>query len=266
VQASPYRRALTFGLAGAEERMRGLIQDVEGGYVKRIAFVVPAGVSWSLPLYELALLTAERAYDTCTRVELTLVTPEDSPLELFGPDASRDVADLLGAAGVTLTARTHARVPEANVIELWPRRERTTVDRVVTLPTLAGPAIDGLPHDEAGFLPVDPHGRVPGAPGVFAAGDATDFPIKQGGIACQQADAAAEAIAKCAGADLEPRPFTPVLRAVLISEHETRWLRRDLSARADIGTSTAAGPPEESPWAKIAGRELSRHLAPAAAS
>jgi sulfide:quinone oxidoreductase len=257
-QASPYPRALTFGRAGADERMRGLIQDVEGGYVRRIAFVVASGVSWPLPLYELALMTAERAYETCVRVELTLVTHEASALALFGPTASRDITDLLDVAGVALRTGASVELPERNVLELQPQGERHKVDRIVTLPTLTGPTIGGLPHDAAGFLPVDAHGRVLGALGVYAAGDVTDFEIKQGGIACQQADAAAEAIAACAGAPIEPRPFTPILRAVLLTERDARWLQRDLN-NTD-GTSTAAGPPEGSPWTKIAGRELSRHL------
>jgi sulfide:quinone oxidoreductase len=240
----PYPRALAYGAPGAEERMHGLIQDLEAGYVKRVAFVVPPGVSWPLPLYELALMTAERADDMCAHVELTLVTPESSPLELFGPDTARDVGELLDAARIALRTSTRAEVPAANLIELRPDGERLPVDRVVTLPTLTGPRIDGLPHDAAGFLPVDAHGRVAGAPGVFAAGDATDFAVKQGGIACQQADAAAEAIAAAAGVAIEPRPFTPALRALLVTEYDARWL----------------GPPEEPPWTKLSGRELSRHL------
>src|SRR5215212_6176852 len=96
--------------------------------------------------------------------------------------------------------------------------DQLVVDRVVTLPAVTGPRIDGLRHDDAGFLPVDAHGRVTGAPGVYAAGDATDFPIKQGGIACQQADAAAEAMAAQVGAGVEPTPFRPVLQAVLLTE------------------------------------------------
>jgi sulfide:quinone oxidoreductase len=259
VQESPYPRALTFGRPGADDRMHGLIQDLEDGYVTRVAFVVAPGVSWPLPLYELALMTAERAYETCAHAELTLVTPESSPLALFGPDASRDVGELLDLAGIKIATRTRAEVPASNVVELRPQGRRLRVDRVVTLPTLTGPRIGGLPHDAAGFLPVDPHGRVTGAPGVYAAGDATDFAIKQGGIACQQADAAAETIAARAGAAVRPSPFTPVLRAVLLTEYDARWLEYDLST-ANGGSSTAAGPPEGSPWTKIAGRELSRHL------
>ena len=244
VQHVPYPRALTYGAPGAEERMHGLIQDVEAGYVKRVAFVVPAGVSWPVPLYELALMTAERADDMCAHVELTLVTPESSPLELFGPDTARDVGGLLDQAGIVLRTNTRADVPATNLVRLHPDGEHLRVDRVVTLPTLTGPGIDGLPHDDAGFLPVDLHGRVEGAPGVYAAGDATNFAIKQGGIACQQADAAAEEIAAAAGAAIEPRAFTPALRAVLVTEYDASWL----------------GPPEDPPWTKISGRELSRHL------
>ena len=40
--------------------------------------------------------------------------------------------------------------------------------------------------------PSTAHGRVSATRGVFAAGDATSFPIKQGGLATQQADVAAE--------------------------------------------------------------------------
>jgi sulfide:quinone oxidoreductase len=234
VQQFAYPRALAYGAPGAEERMHGLIQDMEAGYVKRIAFVVPPGVSWPLPLYELALMTAERADDMCADVELTLVTPESSPLELFGRDTASCVGGLLDEAGIVLKTNTHADGDDLRS------------GRVVTLPTLAGPRIDGLPHDDAGFLPVDLNCRVKGVPGVYAAGDVTDFGIKQGGIACQQADAAAEAIAAVAGAAIEPRAFAPALRALLVTDYEARWL----------------GPPEDPPWTKIAGRELSRHLTP----
>jgi len=259
VQQFPYPRALAYGGPGADERMHGLIQDIEAGYVKRVAFVVAPGVSWPLPLYELALMTAERADEMCARVELTLVTPETSALELFGPDTARAVGGLLDAAAITLRTNTRAEVPTGTLVELQPQGERLRVDRVVTLPTLTGPRIDGLPHDDDGFLPVDPHGRVRGTPGVYAAGDATDFAIKQGGIACQQADAAAETIAAAAGAAIEPSPFTPALRALLVTEYDARWLQHDLSTE-DGGTSTGAAPPEGPPWTKITGRELSRHL------
>ena len=52
----------------------------------------------------------------------------------------------------------------------------------------------------------------------------TAFPVKQGGIATQEADAAAEAIAAAAGCEVEPAPFDPVLRGVLWTGGEPRYL------------------------------------------
>ena len=67
----------------------------------------------------------------------------------------------------------------------------------------SGPASAGASpdcrQDAAGFIAVDEHGRVPGADGVYAAGDVTTFPLKQGGLATQQADAAAEAMLAALG-------------------------------------------------------------------
>jgi sulfide:quinone oxidoreductase len=260
ISRSSYEHALAFGGPGTEERMHGLIQDLEAGYVRRVAFVVPAGATWPLPLYELALMTADRAWESGMKVEITLVTPERTPLELFGAAASGSAAGLLKSAGIDVRTETTAEVPEPGAVALHPGGERFETDRIVTLPLLAGPRIDGVPADAEGFLPVDRHGRVRGVDDVFAAGDATNFTIKQGGIACQQADAAAEAIAAEAGAPLEPTPFKPVLRGVLLTEHETRFMRRDASGGSG-DRNTVAVPPLWWPPTKIAGRELSKHLA-----
>ncbi len=66
----------------------------------------------------------------------------------------------------------------------------------MALPRLRGPRIGGIPQTFDGFVPVDSFGMVSGTQDVYAAGDITTFPVKQGGIAAQQADAAAEAIAR----------------------------------------------------------------------
>jgi sulfide:quinone oxidoreductase len=62
------------------------------------------------------------------------------------------------------------------------------------------------------FIDTDAHGRVARLDGVFAAGDAPSFPVKQGGLAAQQADAVAEMIAASVGVDIDPQPFRPILR------------------------------------------------------
>jgi sulfide:quinone oxidoreductase len=239
----PRGRTAFGGSPTDQERFHGIVQDVEGGYLRRIAFVVPEGRSWPLPLYELALMLSERAHDMWVTPELHLVTPEPAPLAVFGPQASRKVASLLELAKITVHTNS-TTVPE-------------NMDRVVTLPRLRGPSIAGLPADDEGFLLTDNCGRVRGVEHVYAAGDATAFPLKQGGIGCRQADAAAAHIAAHAGAGNPLEPFTPDLQGLLLTGHEARFLRRG-----------AKSEPLRlwSPTAKIAARELTAYLDGVAAS
>ena len=82
----------------------------------------------------------------------------------------------------------------------------------------------------------------------------TSRPLKQGGLATQQADVAAAAIAAAAGADVEAPAYRPVLRAMLLTGGRPRYLRR--AARRGL-----AG--DDAPWwppHKIAGRELAPYL------
>ena len=97
---------------------------------------------------------------------------------------------------------------------------------------------------------------------MWAAGDAIAFPVKQGGLAAQQAVAAAQAIAARAGADVHPEPFRPVLRGVLLTGRGKAWLRKDLdSPEGEAERHALFWPPT-----KIAGRYLSPYLAELAES
>jgi len=257
-----FERVNTFrGLQDAEA-MHGLIQDVEGGYSKRIAFVVPPGVTWPLPLYELALMTAERAYSLGMDVELTIVTPEEEPLGLFGRSASESVASSLADAGITVIAG--AQVREVTGGEVVERSGDVLVrdQRVLALPRLEGPGVAGLEADAHGFLPVDEQGRVTGTTDVFAAGDGTTFPIKQGGIAAQQADTVARAIARRAGAEIEAVPFRPVLRAKLLTGSQAKYLREASLGddEPDEASSTVADHTLWWPPSKVAAPYLSPYL------
>ena len=64
---------------------------------------------------------------------------------------------------------------------------------------------------------------------VFAAGDITNFPVKQGGIATQQADTVAAVIAASAGSDVDPHPFRPVLRGLLLTGGQPRYFRQEIT-------------------------------------
>jgi sulfide:quinone oxidoreductase len=253
-----YEHATTFRGQDDVEALHGLVQDVEGGYVKRIAFVVPAGVAWALPLYELALMTARRARElSLDSVELTFATPEDGPLIVFGKGASDEVGKLLQDAGIALETSVHPVVERTGEVRLVPSDRMIECDRVVALPKIRGRSIDGLPSDEDGFIPVDEHARVPGVADVYAAGDGTTFPVKQGGIACQQADTAAATIARAAGIDVPAQPFRPVLRGQLLTGEKPRFMRHELTGGrgedSEISEETLWWPPS-----KIAGV----HLAP----
>jgi sulfide:quinone oxidoreductase len=251
--------AITFRGPADVERIQHLLAELEKGEVRSVAFAIPWGAVWTLPVYELALLTAAHlAAREIRGVELMLVTPEDEPLQLFGPAATVAARELLDERGV----RVHTRVYPAEVADgelaLVPDG-KLRADRVVALPRLRGPRIDGLPQTMDGFVPVDSHGRVHGLEDVFAAGDITSFPLKQGGIAAQQAEAAAEAIAAAAGADLEPHPFRPVLRGLLLTGGRPRYLRREITGGFGE-TSWASTEPLWWPPAKIVGRYLAPFL------
>ena len=157
-------------------------------------------------------------------VKVWLVTPEEEPLELFGPAGASAISPMLDARGIILRTWSHPALVRNRALVLSGGAE-VFVDRVITLPVLEGPRIHGLPHDKHGFIPVDAHGRVAGVADIYAAGDITAFPLKQGGLAAQQADAVAEVIAAAAGAAVTPQPFTPVLRGLLMTGGAPLYLR-----------------------------------------
>jgi sulfide:quinone oxidoreductase len=250
--------ALTFRGPADSSRLRALVEELERGAVERVAFAVPSGSAWPLPAYELALMTARRLATTGTvRCEVSLITPEPRPLHLFGDDASDAVGGLLSDAGVVFVGGVYPVGHSAG--RLLHSEGAIPADRVVALPRLRGTRIDGVVQTPDCFLPVDDHCGVVGTDWLFAAGDITAFTIKQGGIATQQAAAAAEAIAVLAGATLVPQPFRPVLRGLLLTGGQPTYLRHDL-AKADDG-DWASGAPIWWPPTKIVGRRLTPFLA-----
>jgi sulfide:quinone oxidoreductase len=204
----------------------------------RMAFVVPHGVTWSLPLYEIALMTHRRAVERGADVKIAVITPESAPLVVFGAAASSAVSELLHARGIEVFSNSTVRELSESGITLSPGDRVLGPAEVVALPVMDGPAIDGLPADKAGFIPIDDHARVKGVENVYAAGDGTTFPIKQGGLATQQADAAAEHIAHQLGTGATPEPFRPVLRGKLLTGDESLQLRADVAGGGGEGEAS----------------------------
>lgn len=259
--------ALTFRGPASAGVVEQAIARVTADPRLRLAFVAPAGVRWQLPLYELALLSAMTLRDRgIAEPDIVVVTGEHEPLEVFGPAGSEALRHELREAGVELITGAAAVAALGGAVHLS-TGNLVAADVVVALPEIVGPRISGLPHDQAGFIPVDEHGQVEGCANVFAAGDATAFPVKHGGLAAQQADVVAEAIAARLGALAFPEPFRPVLRGLLVTGRESLYLRTELGpgGRREHRLLPTPGTASRGalwwPPAKVAGRHLTRFVA-----
>jgi sulfide:quinone oxidoreductase len=255
-----YPHALTIDDRDLDDTLHGLIQDIEGDYIHKLAFVAPGRMAWPLPLYELAMMTAGRAYDMQIELETTLVSPEDSPLAIFGSAASTAVAELLASAKVEVVSSVYAEVPSSDKVLIHPGERHLDVDRVIALPELCGPALRGIPLGENGFIRVDPYCRMPDVEGIYAAGDVTDFPIKMGGIGSQQADVAAQSIAALAGASVTPERFDPVIHGMLMTHEQPRYLTAHITGGHGF-SSEVTERPTWSPPSKIVAKYLAPYLA-----
>jgi sulfide:quinone oxidoreductase len=239
-----------------EADIESVLLQMRDGSAKRVVFALPGGNSWGLPIYELALLAeAEMRKAKVDAVQLTVVTPEEAPLQVFGNEVSAKLSQLLSDRGIGVRTGAHISKFEQGHLSITPG-EDLEADAVVSLPRMEGREIDGVAHDQNGFIGVDAHCRVPGMKNVFAAGDVTTFPVKQGGIAAQQADVIAEAIAADLGCDVDPKPFEPVLRGVLWTGEEPRYLYGHLTG----GHGETSSMTDEPPWEPQAGKVMSRYL------
>jgi sulfide:quinone oxidoreductase len=232
--------------------IRELVADLTHRRAEAVAFVVPEGATWPLPVYELALMTRGRAQ----RRRFLILTPEATPLALFGAEPSRQIAELLEHAGIQVHTGVVPEIDaDGRAVRPGPDADWIPVDRIVTAPLVDGPRLAGVPHDEEGFIPVDEHCRVRGLDRVYAAGDGTDAPVKQGGLAAQQADAAVGHIVAEAGGLLPAEPFRPVLRGRLVTGGLDRFLRHDPEGGDALLTE-----PLWEPAAKVVGRHLAPYL------
>jgi sulfide:quinone oxidoreductase len=254
-----YKHALTIDDRNLNETMHGLIQDVEGGFIHKLAFVAPGRMAWPLPLYELALMTAGRAYDMGIDLETTIVTPEDGPLAIFGASASSSIAKLLARASIETITSAYAEVPNAREVVVNPGDRHLEVDRVIALPELFGPEVRGIPLGDHGFIRVDPYCRVPDVERIYAAGDATDFPIKHGGVGSQQADIAAQSIAALAGASVTPQRFNPVIHGMLLTSKKPQYLTAHITGGHGFSSEITDTPTWSSP-SKIVAKYLAPYL------
>jgi sulfide:quinone oxidoreductase len=261
--AVDFDHAVTFRDAEARQVYERVVDDVEDGHARSVAFLVPDGPVYPLAVYELALMVAARARRAAVEgLELCVVTPEPRPLAAFGGSAGAVVGRLLLQAGIKHYASARAFVPAARALLIQPQGAELAPDRIIAIPRVTGPGIRGLPADSThGFIPIDAHCAIPGTAGrVFAAGDATAFPIKHGGVGAQQADSAAGAIARLAGAIATSAPFWPQIRGKLLTGDKPLYLSARLVGHEGFDSDVTDTPP----WPvddKIVAEELGPYLA-----
>ena len=255
--------AITFRDQRDGHLVTALIEELEATGARRVVFAAPTGVSWTLPLYELALLTSAELDRRGLATEVVVLTSEASPLEVFGPPVSRFVSSMLSERGIRKLHGSAQSVARGRVT--LGSGESLRADGVVAVPRLVGRRLSGVPADWNGFVQTDRHGRVVELEDVFAAGDITQFPVKQGGLATQQADVVAAVLAARAGADAEAPPARSVLRARLFGAAQPCYLRAELDAAGrPVPSTDAPAVSDEADWwpaAKLFGRHLSPWMA-----
>jgi sulfide:quinone oxidoreductase len=205
--------ATTYTGPAANQTVAEALETLRGQENVRVIVTMPDGASWPLPLYELALLIKDQLGPAAA---MTIVSPERSPLELFGKAAAETVAGLLRDRDIATVFGTAPSECLDGALVTGDGK-RIEADLTLALPLLTGRRIDGLPYDEKGFIPVDDLGQIEGHGREFAAGDVTSFPVKFGGIATEQADVVAAAVAAAAQRKPAPRPFAPVYRATMVT-------------------------------------------------
>ncbi|MDE3131895.1 MAG: NAD(P)/FAD-dependent oxidoreductase [Acidobacteriota bacterium] len=238
-----FRDVLTLDETRLREQLAGFVEEIDQGTLQRVAFVVPSMPIWSLPAYELALMTANRARAAGHDIGVLLVTPEDSPLAALGISPSAEVAELLAAAGITTITSATCQIRDPGRIDIYPLRSSIPVDRIISLPELYAPSLPGVPTSaERGFVTIDQYGAVHGLKRVYAAGDITDTPVKHVGLSADQADVAAQAIAALAGAAVEPRPLRPALHVLLLGAERPLFIRSQMLGEQGVDMELSTDP------------------------
>ena len=107
-----------------------------------------------------------------------------------------------------------------------------------------------------GFLPIDQHARVKGVEDVYAAGDGDQLPDQAGRARHPAGRRRRRAHRRSLGADLDPQPFHPVLRGMLLTGDESLSLKHSLTGGEGEGKASNDylwWPPH-----KVSGRYLCR--------
>ncbi len=264
------------------------LRAIASNDVRSVGVAIPRGARWPLPAYELALVLAWRAAETGSAARVTLVTVEERPLGALGSEASEAVSRQLQEAGVEVLAGVEALEHRSDAAAAGSGAARVTLvseaqehtpdplssgsseqararidsgrtvefDRLISLPTISGPFLSGVPTDAAGFVEVDETLQVCGSRRVWAAGGCVAAALEHSALSAGQADAAAGAIAAAAGASTQSPPAPPELTGLLLGGQREQWLAENPPETHEPSTRCLWWPP-----GRAVGRMLAQHIA-----
>jgi sulfide:quinone oxidoreductase len=205
-------------MAELGRRLETLRLRAEAGEEQTVLFAVPPNNKCSGPLYEIVFMleTWLRRKGLRDRVKIVHSTFEQSFIQAFGPRLHEVVVAEFGARGI----EGHSGEVLEEVLEGEARFAGGLTrhfDELISFPPyVAACNYESLPSDDRGFLQVELETRqVHEHPGIYAPGDAGDFPVKQAFLAMLQADAVADHIAAQIGAREFKTPFDPVSMCVM---------------------------------------------------
>lgn len=179
------------------DRLERSVEEASTKQPARVVFLVPPGASWTGPIYELAMMMS--AWLTWKGVrdafDVRLITSESRHVEALGEQVHVRLAESLAYQQIeTETDRDARRVETGHVI--FDDDGAVPFDILINAAVYmgAGPR-ENLATGDRGFYQTDHDSRrLVSTDHIYAVGDGSDYPVKQGFIALLQADAAAEHI------------------------------------------------------------------------
>jgi len=200
--------------------LRWVLEDARRGRRSKVLFLVPPGNKCAGPLYEIVFMLDSwlRRHNARDDVDIEWTTFESSYIQAFGPRLHEVVSAEFAARGIE--GHTDAVVTKVLPDEVvYADDSVREYDHLVSFPPyVSAVSYPALPSDDRGFVMTDLATRqVQAHPGVYAPGDAGDFPVKQAFLAFLQADAVADDIAAqvAPGTVKQARPFEPTSMCVM---------------------------------------------------
>lgn len=195
-----------------------LIEQAGRGRDQQIVLALPPDAPYVTPLYEMALMIEHHLREARVRerVSITFATCEMSLIESFGPLLHDLMLERFAERGIACETGVVLEKVEAGAAHFSNRAALPYDLLLASPPAGASVLFPALPAGPGGYLTTKlATRRVDGLDEVFAAGDTSDFPVKQAFLALLQADAIAEGIAADVQGRLPRFVFEPVSKFVL---------------------------------------------------